>query len=498
MPYNEKSLRRFIHNYDKDNNFLLNYKEFKNIVLPFTDNNLRNETEQRKCKSNNASFNKEFISIITKELELIETLSDIVSELQHSKEFTTYEGFLVIVGEDKYITVLNLGLYLQSKGIEIDNNEILRLMYRIDKDDDGKISYEEFQEIFFPFKEFMELSKEKYSSYRNNKNLNGYNPFKYKSFYMQTNSFRKEIKNNQKYSTDTQPINTYSNNYSNYNINNNNTISYNVHNNNISYNVNNNIISYNVNKNNNNETTLPKQYQCTCSECDHVCSYCCITNEHINNLFTLFKEIITQENNIESLKEQVSFYYQNTTIKNIFSFFDISQRQSISIIDFSEALKKIGLYLPMVDVKIIFKRYDTNADGRIDYKEFTEMIVPKTITDNNTVSDRNKMAVENGFDKNLKDALIKLFGEIVNSEKIIETNRMRLCNGSSMSVYDLFNIVKKKFCSGIYKEDVVKFMECNGKFMTMFEGELLMNKLDKNKDGIVSYDEFLLELSPQF
>ena len=53
VSYNEKSLRRFIHNYNKDNNFLLNYKEFKNIVLPFTDNDLRNETEQRKCKTNN-------------------------------------------------------------------------------------------------------------------------------------------------------------------------------------------------------------------------------------------------------------------------------------------------------------------------------------------------------------------------------------------------------------------------------------------------------------
>ena len=35
--------------------------------------------------------------------------------------------------------------------------------------------------------------------------------------------------------------------------------------------------------------------------------------------------------------------------------------------------------------------------------------------------------------------------------------------------FDLFNKIKKSFCAGIYKEDIIEFMETYGRFLQPFE-----------------------------
>ncbi len=40
-------------------------------------------------------------------------------------------------------------------------------------------------------------------------------------------------------------------------------------------------------------------------------------------------------------------------------------------------------------------------------------------------------------------------------------------------------------------------MEKNGKFLQPFEAKLLIDKLDKDNDGIISYNEFMIELMPK-
>lgn len=101
------------------------------------DNKLENIVEN--------SFNK----LLIKELNLVKNLISIADELKYSKEFTTYEAYISIVKDQKYITQENLANYLRENNFELDNIDPIILMFRIDADNDGQISYEEFQEIFF-------------------------------------------------------------------------------------------------------------------------------------------------------------------------------------------------------------------------------------------------------------------------------------------------------------------------------------------------------------
>ena len=83
---------------------------------------------------------------------MVKNLISIADELKYSKEFTTYEAYISIVKEQKYITQENLANYLRENNFKLDNIDPIILMFRIDADNDGQISYEEFQEIFFPYK----------------------------------------------------------------------------------------------------------------------------------------------------------------------------------------------------------------------------------------------------------------------------------------------------------------------------------------------------------
>ena len=47
INYDEIDLRQFIHNYDKDNDFRINYQEFKGIILPLTDESFKQKEEEK-------------------------------------------------------------------------------------------------------------------------------------------------------------------------------------------------------------------------------------------------------------------------------------------------------------------------------------------------------------------------------------------------------------------------------------------------------------------
>ena len=58
INYDEKYLRQFIHNYDKDNDFCINYQEFKGIILPLTDDSFKEKVENEDKKEENEDKNK--------------------------------------------------------------------------------------------------------------------------------------------------------------------------------------------------------------------------------------------------------------------------------------------------------------------------------------------------------------------------------------------------------------------------------------------------------
>jgi Ca2+-binding EF-hand superfamily protein len=249
INYDEINIRQFIHNYDKDNDFRINYQEFKGIILPLTDESFRQKEEEKeqqekeqqekeqqekelqekepqekevdnnikedekKNENNNIEIQNEedintnknannnvnkdkndnqeepkddkkqekeqidtnilniFGEILNEEMTLAKKNRENAKNIMNSKSFTFYEGFIEIADEDKYITEENLDNFLKKNGNELEIKDMKGLIHRIDADNDGKISYPEFHEIFYP----TSIIKYKRSLDDNNKYQNDYN-----------------------------------------------------------------------------------------------------------------------------------------------------------------------------------------------------------------------------------------------------------------------------------------------------------------------------------
>ena len=154
--YSEQYVRVIIHNYDKDGDFTLNIKEFLNMVLPTKKRYIKEKIIKNEKNKNNEKISLEikniFNELIKEELNLAESSFYAIKNLYGSKKFTTYEAFIDIVKNESYITRKNLNIFLRENEYELNDDDIYLIMFRIDNDNDNKISYIEFQDIFYPLK----------------------------------------------------------------------------------------------------------------------------------------------------------------------------------------------------------------------------------------------------------------------------------------------------------------------------------------------------------
>ena len=229
--YDELKLRKMIHNFDKDNDFSLNLDEFLGLILPRKNSVLQKNmlSMVNSYNQNNSSYNNitqdmksNFNDLILREMKLIKDLDEISSKIKNSKIFSTYEAFLEIVGDDKYMTKFNLYNFLKKNEAYINDSEVAQLMFRLDADNDDRISYEEFKEIFYPIKEdFVYLPKnDNYNKYSYNESK--YNKYEINKKYDYSNNYENENDNdymNNNNNNKDYEQNEYENSNNNYNNN---------------------------------------------------------------------------------------------------------------------------------------------------------------------------------------------------------------------------------------------------------------------------------------
>lgn len=58
----------------------------------------------------------------------------------------------------------------------------------------------------------------------------------------------------------------------------------------------------------------------------------------------------------------------------MFKYFDIFDKGSVDLNDFMKAMEKIGLYYSKQELEPLFRAYDSDGSGNLDYKEFSAII----------------------------------------------------------------------------------------------------------------------------
>ena len=164
ISFNESTVRRFIHQYDKSQKFHLIYEHFCLIFQPYNhiNDNLNKKGKEMKER-------ELFLNILSNSLDLIEQINGITNDIRKTNNFTTYEAFMGITKGNKYLDEEFMTHFLDHK---YDKEEIRNLIYLIDLNNDSLISYEEFQDFFIPLISYTEKVDINNNNFDYNENIN--------------------------------------------------------------------------------------------------------------------------------------------------------------------------------------------------------------------------------------------------------------------------------------------------------------------------------------
>ena len=95
--------------------------------------------------------------------------------------------------------------------------------------------------------------------------------------------------------------------------------------------------------------------------------------------------------------------------------------------------------------------------------------------------------------KQKKDLFFKLLVDYIEGGSNEEIKGM-ITKAANNIYFDLFEDIKKENKPGILRDDIDKFMNENGYNVKDDEIEIIMEKMDKNKDGVIDYEEFIGEV----
>ena len=136
--YSEQIIRKIIQHYDKHSQYKLMYDDFKAIF----DNINNNNTKAKNSKNDKFDL---FEQVIKGEVELIYLINDMIEDIKSCENFITYEAFISISNNENNIDKNNMKTFLEDK---CNENEINFIIYYLDINNDGLISYDEFEEFF--------------------------------------------------------------------------------------------------------------------------------------------------------------------------------------------------------------------------------------------------------------------------------------------------------------------------------------------------------------
>ena len=139
LYFSEQLIRRFIQHYDKKTPYKLYFEDFNALITPKT---LMKEENSYNTKGKRDEI---FLKILKNEFKLIVKYHEMIVDIKKCENFITYEAFISISNEDKNINNEKLKNFL---GMDYSDEDTKNLLYYLDMDNDGLLTYDEFEDFF--------------------------------------------------------------------------------------------------------------------------------------------------------------------------------------------------------------------------------------------------------------------------------------------------------------------------------------------------------------
>lgn len=166
---------------------------------------------------------------------------------------------------------------------------------------------------------------------------------------------------------------------------------------------------------------------------------------------------------------------EGKTIKKIFKHFDLDGYGTIEPNEFRKALETLGCTFKDFEIDAIFRKYDANNNGKLDYEEFAAFFAKRGAGNNPNVNPVFSQSREPPY-------------------QILDKIKAKLLERGTHGIRGLGIVFRRMDNSRNRKLDRNEFMwglKENGHNLSSSEYERLFKYFDRNNDGNVDYDEFL-------
>uniref|UniRef100_A0A7S3MKG2 EF-hand domain-containing protein n=1 Tax=Favella ehrenbergii TaxID=182087 RepID=A0A7S3MKG2_9SPIT len=462
----ESETYRLVRFFDSDEDGRLSFQDFLQMLLPCTDNLMRNITLDRpslrvgRFDSLPYDIERALLDILEKEVDLMRRLDILKREVEIRYDFSSLAAYRSI---DRYndgrINTFNLGTFLRSVGHYASETELLAIVRRIDTDGDAQLSYSEFAEFIRstcpPSRGMMESSERAASAERYRRRLlesrntsplrpqtspRAFSATRHSSPLRPSSPYR----NTSPARISPEPLPRYSSP--------------------------------------SRKPVLPLRDE----------------DQLVNGL----RDLIQTENEIEREKTSLALK-PDFNLTDAFKIFDVNYLGSITVTDLREGLAAIGVFPTSEELDLFITRYDTTGDRRLNMREFSDSMLTldayyASMSERRGSNHRYPLyRRDDCFMPDTQLQFRSVWRQHFRGEVAAEAVRQRLQRQPYFNVYDAFNSLDMNDSGAISREEFRRLIQSRGFYVSDKEATEIVEKMDKNKNGRVSFAEFREEIMPR-
>ena len=208
-----------------------------------------------------------------------------------------------------------------------------------------------------------------------------------------------------------------------------------------------------------------------------------ISKELKNSLITFFSDLINNENSVD-INRQVLSESADFDAHQIFNYLLSGNDNNITVNDIIKYLNSNNIQVSEQDAKMLIFFYDINSDGKLSFDEFLNFIRSEKSSLNNKFFRINETKIS--FSINF--SLCKLFKKEIEVSKRIIYLLKELKSKKDFNLHKIYHCLKIN--TFITAQSIKNFLSENNIAFLDSEVNLLMKRLDLNKDGKIDFCEF--------
>lgn len=185
-----------------------------------------------------------------------------------------------------------------------------------------------------------------------------------------------------------------------------------------------------------------------------------------------------------------------------FRVLDEDDKGYITVLELEGVLRSLGIICIKDEPNLLVKHYSSQNDLRLRYYDFTNMIKPKDEDIARLLLNRSpyRGSLRDPFDIFTRETINKFISVIrlhIENETIAESIRQKLDRRPRFNLYEAFRAVDKDQNGYITLDEFSAILTCHGFFASSKDLQSLMERYDRDRDGRVSYSEFVSEVTPK-